>query len=140
MLNYIRDSRIKKLFESRQKLKALQGIIPDAAWFRDNSIWCLEYENSSRGMTTHVAGYALAARNLECKVNVLMVRSLQHQLKHSADYNKAVLVAELVTKDNPNLLFTFNDCDNTEQGLQDTVHEWLLRSSYLHGDNAGRRF
>lgn len=89
-MNRIKDRDFKKLFYSDCVFPD-KTIKPDAVFklnsSTSNNLMCLEYENSSRGMTYHTAKYInFAYKNPSTKVHVCFIRSLFHQSKHELDY------------------------------------------------------
>lgn len=119
-LLHIPDSVVKATFPQAYRVKGSTPH-PDASWVIDGSFWCLEYENSSRGLASHVLSYGLQAEKGSNISNVLLVRSLHHQRKHTIDYSRALFASGLIT----NVVFTFRNCDGTVDTLKSIVSEWM---------------
>lgn len=110
--HHLSDKEIKTALGKFDKIKELGRKLPDWCIKSDNNIWCIEYENSSRGCLWHTAKYIkLAKEHNDCDFVIFVIRSLHHQAQHKVDYELAQLVYSDIAL--PNLHINFMKCKGT---------------------------
>ena len=111
---HIRDALVKKIF-TREKIPQLRRYLPDGSYVLNGIVYCFEYENSSRGLMTHVAKYLkVATENSGTKFRIFLIRSQTHVSQHNQDYELAKFLTTFAPK---NIRFVFKDCKMSEKYL-----------------------
>jgi hypothetical protein len=105
---HIRDADVKRIF-TREKIPQLGKYLPDGSYILNGIVYCFEYENSSRGLMTHVAKYLkVASENTGTTFRIFLIRSQTHAEQHNQDYVLSKFLTTLATK---NIRFVFKDCN-----------------------------
>ena len=119
--HHIPDKEVKALLPNTGI--RIGGFFPDGAIRNGNNFLVFEYENSSRGLLSHVAKYQYYCdSNPEVKLKVIVIESLFHQKTHSQD----TALAKFISKhDIKNLKFKFCKCDGTERNIKSIVRKAL---------------
>jgi len=117
--HHIPDKILKSLFNNSKKFPN-KSIFPDYFEKKDSKIFCLEYENSSRGMIVHVSKYQkFAENNKDLEIIVLIIESLNHSKKHCQDRELAMFQAKRFPPNN--LKIIFEKCDGTLENIIEMV-------------------
>ena len=112
---HIRDADVKKIF-TRERIPQLGKYLPDGSYTLNGIVYCFEYENSSRGLMTHVAKYLkVASENTGTKFRIFLIRSQTHATQHNQDYELSKFLTTLAT---PNIKFVFKDCKMSKKYLK----------------------
>lgn len=119
--HHLRDIEFKNLIKNKFssiKYARLPKFIADFSCLFNDIYYCIEYENSSRGMVTHTAKYLWLAQNYPNKFfKVLIIRSKNHQDKYRQDFLLSQAIIKGAVNSVKNLTFTTATCDNTEDTI-----------------------
>lgn len=124
--HHIPDRGVKILLP-QNKIK-FDGFYPDGAIDLGNMYLAFEYENSSRGLLSHVAKYQLYCHNHpEVKLVVVIIESKFHQTTHKQDF----VLANFISTHSPNnLTVEFHKCDGTEHNIKKIVKRAIKKYSH----------
>lgn len=111
--HHIPDAKIKKLWTGSHILRRIltnTKYIPDFCIQSNRTIYCLEYENSSRGFTSHICKYIqLAYENPDHNFNVTFIGSIFHKNTHIDDYIKSEITYKCCSLKNLVVEFYYDD-------------------------------
>jgi hypothetical protein len=114
-MSHLVDKIVKKVFGTYPVYKELKKYKPDWCLKTNNTIFAIEYENSSRGLLTHTAKYIdLGKTYPKINYDVLMLRSKTHQEKHHQDYHLAKIIKDIQS----NVHIEIIDSEDTIEFLQ----------------------
>jgi hypothetical protein len=123
-ITYIKDAVIRESFHRDRN--RFHNIYPDGLWLSKSPHgvdYAFEYENSSRGLSTHVLQYILTYhRHYSGKrLTIIIKRSDKHLAMYAADYNNAVMAVYMAAILYGGLRFMFLDCKD----CIDDIHKEL---------------
>lgn len=117
MTHHFSDREIKAVFGRSEGnyRDILRPYHPDWVSVVGYKVYIVEYENSSRGLISHVAKYLkVASERRDCQFHIKLIRSLHHQETHDLDHRLAEYLVNFRTE---NIEFKFVDCDGTVETL-----------------------
>ena len=110
--------------------KILENYKPDLCAKIGETIKCIEYENSSRGMIVHVAKYSLLAhKNPNTSYSILIIESKYHQQHHLQDRTLSKFLVDTFCPQIINLHIKIERCDSSMSTLQQTVSNFFSTQS-----------
>jgi hypothetical protein len=127
----IADARVKELLghSSLSNPEWVRPYFPDWVEQINSTLVIIEYENSSRGMLTHVSKYLKLSRdNSGVTFDVHLVESQHHQANHRQDRELSMFLATLRSS---NITFTFHACNGSEDALIRVRDDAVIKKNRL---------
>jgi hypothetical protein len=117
---YITDKEIKIFFSEhfkKYKYVPLPRFMADFNYLINDTYYCFEYENSSRGMVNHISKYIYLADKYSNKNFIVnIIRSKQHQLKYNQDFELGEILLKHIKLNN--LIINIYNCAGNVNDLK----------------------